>query len=106
MGSHTPGPWAVTKAKPRTVTSGGVLICNAALRNLGTVKQNKHGKDEIEAEANARLIAAGPELLEALQALISACEFEANSLAGGDFSDLIGPPAYAAYAAIAKATGQ
>jgi hypothetical protein len=64
---HTPGPWAVTKGKPRKVTANGVLICNAVLRNMATTAQNKNGKGEDEAEANARLIAAAPMLLEAAQ---------------------------------------
>lgn len=42
------------------------MICNAVLRNQGGPKHKAFLKDEIEAEANARLIAAAPELLEAL----------------------------------------
>jgi hypothetical protein len=44
---HTPGPWAVTKGRPRKVTANGVLICNAVFK----------GYNE-EAEANARRIVA------------------------------------------------
>ncbi len=66
---HTPPPWDVTKGKPRKITANGVLICNAVLRNMATTAQNKNGKGEDEAKANARLIAAAPELLAALQEL-------------------------------------
>jgi len=54
----TPGPWAATKGKPRKVTSQGVLICTAVLRNYATTAQNKHGKGIEEAAANARRIVA------------------------------------------------
>lgn len=63
----TPGPWATTKAKPRMVTSNGVLICTAVLRNMGTTAQNKRGKGQEEATANAQLIAAAFDLLTSLQ---------------------------------------
>jgi len=69
MSGHTPGPWAVTKGSPRKVTANGVLICNAVLRNSATTKQNAAGKGEEKAKANARLIAAAPELLEALEVI-------------------------------------
>ena len=61
---HTPPPWDVTKGKPRKITANGVLICNAVLRNMATTAQNKNGKGEDEAKANARLIAAAPDLLQ------------------------------------------
>lgn len=61
IANHTPGPWSTTKAKPRKVTAGGVLICNAVLRNSATVRQNANGKGEEEGEANARLISAAPD---------------------------------------------
>lgn len=68
-GQHTPGPWRVSKAKARRVTSEhGIVICNAVLRNQGGPKHKAFMKDELEAEANARLTAAAPELLEALEA--------------------------------------
>lgn len=61
MSKHTPGPW-VTSPEPNgkewVVDAGpwGICIC-ADAPGLGS------------AEANARLIAAAPELLEALQAV-------------------------------------
>lgn len=67
-GEHTPGPWAVSKRGARRVTTTkGVVICNAVLRNSGSPKRGiKHGaKEMLEAEANARLIAASPKLLRA-----------------------------------------
>ncbi len=64
--THTKGPWAVSKQKPRRVTASGVVICNAVLRNQGGPKHKAYMKDEQEAEANARLIAAAPTLLDAV----------------------------------------
>lgn len=69
MGEFTRGPWAVSKQKARRVTSGGVIICNAVLRNKGGPKHKTELKDEHEAEANAHLIAAAPDLYEALEGL-------------------------------------
>jgi hypothetical protein len=45
------------------------MICNAILRNTGRSRTDlKHGaKETAEAEANARLIAAAPDLYEALR---------------------------------------
>lgn len=67
---HTPGPWAVSKRGARWVTTTqGIVICNAVLRNSGSPKRGiKHGaKEVLEAEANAHLIAAAPELLAELR---------------------------------------
>jgi hypothetical protein len=66
----TKGPWAVSKQKARRVTASGVIICNAVLRNQGGPKHKACMKDEHEAEANAQLIAAAPDLFEALVAMV------------------------------------
>lgn len=62
---HTPGPWHIHPDHPRAVdASGGVEICVAqfAIRQGGNDVQMV-----VEAEANARLIAAAPDLLAALE---------------------------------------
>ncbi|AYJ85766.1 hypothetical protein D3Y57_07005 [Sphingomonas paeninsulae] len=46
------------------------MICNAILRNQGGPKQRKILKDEHEAEANAALIAAAPQLLELVRGMM------------------------------------
>lgn len=70
MSKHTPGPWSVTESSDWTGMSGVSLgIDDAAGQegerdyHLATVV---HGDPE-ELAANARLIAAAPELLEALE---------------------------------------
>ena len=57
----TPGPWAVSPWTPTRVdtASGGI--------SLSWGGTNDGGKREREAEANARLIACSPELVEALE---------------------------------------
>src|SRR5690606_19394978 len=61
MEKHTPGPWAVDgKGSQAIVRANDLRIVSI-----------RHRLDGDEHEANARLIAAAPELLEALQLLMS-----------------------------------
>jgi len=66
MKKHTPGPWAI-------VTGQGWR--NAAIRPIVMGQQSQHTLARIlpndDCEANARLIAAAPELLEALKGLLA-----------------------------------
>ena len=59
--THTPGPWTVQKAG--RVTAGPVEICQH-MPELG-IPQEQY-------EANARVIAAAPELLDVAQAIVTA----------------------------------
>jgi hypothetical protein len=80
--THTPGPWRVSK-DTQSVVSRDAYICRARMMRLG------------QGVANAYLIAAAPELLDALK----------DMLEGG----LEGPTSQAieaARAAIAKAEGR
>lgn len=101
-GPGTPLPWAVSKGRPRRVTANGVLICNATLRNMGTPAQNKYGKSEADAEANAAFIVRAcnnhDTLLEALVHMTDFIEQNHNPLAVLPYN--IGP----ARAAITAAT--
>jgi hypothetical protein len=86
---YTPGPWAIldddARGKPRC------LILNDRLQQVAEV--NPH----FDAwEANARLIAAAPELLEA-------CGLALQRL---QFYEIYGPARNACEAAIKKATGE
>jgi hypothetical protein len=61
---HTPGPWKV-KAHSTAVLAGRKQICSN-VNSASNLPVNM--KDDLEiAHANARLIAAAPELLEALK---------------------------------------
>ena len=71
MSTHTSGPWRVSAASGTLITQdfrhlgigSGVLIGSA----FGHPKSWFYPSD-VDAKANARLMAAAPELLEALQA--------------------------------------
>ena len=103
QGKHTPGPWVrdcwdiLGKAKRHGGGTGHV--CEVSCSNGADEKYWEDG----EADANARLIAAAPDLLKAL-ADAHRCLSVAVKHAGGD------PDAHhvcnAASAAIARATGE
>ena len=89
---HTPGPWilANSDAYNTVVIAQGAEIC--------TVIEHQGG----DRKANSRLIAAAPELLAALKALLSDAEdvgFEGISVEAFD-------SIHAARAALAKAEGR
>ena len=92
MSKHTPGPW---RYKPHRVD------CNYMLITCSDDPQEGDNLRGYCGEANARLIAAAPELLEALQVIV-------KSLSDQDDEGLIehAEPMIAARAAIAKATGE
>lgn len=104
MSQHTPGPW---EASAWSSVKGGELIA------LGwSITANGHllplsacaafDDDILEPQANARLIAAAPELLEALLALVD--EYEPNLKAFA--TDAPRKAKWmSALAALAKATG-
>lgn len=96
--AHTPGPWTVE----RHPHSGHPLVAGANSLVVTDCLNDAIPVDE--AEANARLISLAPEMLEALEKLLEACEHEANRT-GGDFGPIIGPAAEVAESLIARACG-
>ena len=96
MNKHTPGPWRIIERPESTVWIQGQQDENG-YREVCTLPNYLLLQRE-KTEANARLIAAAPELLEALKACVhamdSATRFDGNTR---PFDD--------ARAAIAKATG-
>lgn len=121
MSGHTPGPWIIQEDPPRTfsdgeVDAGGYRIDADHIEQLAYVwRDNKRWGDNptpfgaVEAEANSRLIAAAPELVEALQSLLRESVFLCQQLAArglpGVKGDTVDNVMEAARAAIAKATG-
>lgn len=92
---HTPGPWNVD----------GIFICDDAGDRIVAEVPKMYDENDL---ANARLIAAAPELLEALQGLVRVNEEHNQS-----FIEVIGKPLNwkddyleAARAAIRKALGE
>lgn len=59
---HTPGPWIIGPAHGIFTASGETFICNYSLGRASS----PYVKIRHEEAANAKLIAAAPELLEAL----------------------------------------
>jgi hypothetical protein len=104
---HTPGPWKFTKARKASNFGNRTAFVQASGSDAQgsfqyTVAKVLGGpQDEAAlAEANARLIAAAPELLEALQAMESAH----MDRTGADRAIALDKAAQQARAAIAKAT--
>ena len=87
--AHTPAPWAILDLKEikRIYISGGDIVCDV--------------KGEHQA-ANARLIAASPELLACLK---ECAELMKHDGFGGEFDEGEAPALDRARAAIAKAEG-
>jgi len=101
---HTPGPWKLDEIdpsglmKPIFIESGDATICAMA----AFLEPNSH-VDPKEAMANARLIAAAPDMLKALKL----CKHQIQEIASQAGHD---PGVYKAYTmvedAIAKAEGE
>jgi hypothetical protein len=91
---HTPGPWKV-KAHSTAVLAGRKQICSNV--NAASVLPVNIVEDHKIAEANARLIAAAPDLLEALKDIV---EFWDSIVP----TDAVNQMHINARAAIAKAT--
>jgi len=98
---HTPGPWKI-----RRIDGGYQINMATAIRNPGNYQTHhrvemdfglyrEDGKQFREAEANARLIAASPDLLKVALMVLDAVD-------SGDEMAVVD----AAREAIAKATGQ
>lgn len=102
--AHTPGPWEASfidslggpASYCRIRPVSGEMFGQFTSLEIATM----YLMDEDEQQANARLIAAAPELLDALQGLV-------KELSDSDDEGLIenAEPMIAARAAIAKATG-
>lgn len=69
--SHTPGPWTIHKRSATSVVGSKGFVVAAC----GGCSTNAVNPDDLHAEltANARLIAAAPDLLEALEELMQLC---------------------------------
>lgn len=102
---HTPGPWSIEDPMGPEIISivrGNDPQSWIDIAQIGTVGEGGDDRRYLEHMANAHLIAAAPELLEALETLL------------GDYEAMLGdgvcmnPPQQAviARAAIAKAKGE
>lgn len=104
MNKHTPGPWVVRKREtyPGHVHEGFFKIDGFTAKGEQEYRVASviDGNDSPQNESNARLIAAAPDLLEALQDVV-------NSVARCTSGDVCQMSDFSsARAAIAKATGE
>ncbi len=92
--THTPGPWEISSDE-----NGSLDVCaeNAGdmLANLG---------DCVNADANARLVAAAPDLLEALRTALDVLAHAQHFYSGGHSLENFRIAIDGAESAIAKAT--
>ncbi len=95
MSKHTKGPWAINEFLVYAENGNGCT--------LATINSTSKGISDEEAQANARLIAAAPELLEAcqssLQWILDVLQAEPPETYSDDILDELN-------AAIDKATGE
>lgn len=96
MPEHTPGPWIVTDEHPNnpTIRRRGEYALASTYPQRGPDGIAAH-----DADANARLIAAAPDLLAACKGLL---QFIKTFNVGGDWCQRNYPAVKAACAAIAK----
>lgn len=69
---HTPAPW-FTKREGFSTVYVEARIGGGWIQEVAACGPTEDG--QLQQEANARLIAAAPELLEALKAVIEGCEY-------------------------------
>ena len=98
MSQHTAGPWTYQLAQNY---DGFSIMSQHRLPTLAGIFNSPDLRGEDETEANARLIAASPELLDALQDIVEQAE-KTSMMLPADLSDSI---RVFGKAAIAKATG-
>jgi len=107
MSTHTPGPWHVdTAGHPNADVRAacGRAVAFTWMVCCGTPKTSEQYKARTEIDrANARLIAAAPEMLEALQGLFGA-DMESVMMGHGHHDQV--EAIAKARAAIAKAEGR
>ncbi len=101
MSKHTPGPWEIgceqtdglgRYAQVQSSEEFGDIVARVCVAHKANHTLNRSGR------ANARLIAAAPELLDALQEIVSAADGSGWDQLDAGFSK--------ARAAIAKAKGE
>jgi hypothetical protein len=102
MSAHTPGPWKTGHSDPWSVEHdryGNLAwIGIKAKRKVVAIAMTAGRHENPEYQANARLIAAAPDLLAALQGLLSACDRFAERWAYDDEGKALADAARAAIA--------
>ena len=100
MSKHTPGPWEANGYHIRQRITGTRRIAEVAYAGPHHTPPHEYPKScRLVDEANARLISAAPDLLEALEAIMGSDVFEWNGSAAFWLQDKV-------KAAINKAKGE
>jgi hypothetical protein len=103
--SPTPGPWVAWRTTISAhVSRGGETGMHIASCDIGA--GDWHDPDRSEGVANARLIAAAPELLEALKGLSVILTRAESNASGNPEWEIVSRRINAARAAISKAEGK
>lgn len=108
---HTPGPWFSQGETVYALDETGTVNRFSVGIQRGYVLDSHHKANRVmtssaEMEATAKLIAAAPDLLEALRDLCDAWDLPGDGrIGGGKYNGNITQAQTAARAAIAKATG-
>lgn len=97
---HTPGQWEISK----TINDYAIYSDNNPQKDIALAYQYSRGISKEEAEANAALISAAPNLLRVAVATLE--DLEAKRLIGGNESETYWAAIDNLKAAIAKATQQ
>jgi len=92
---HTPGPWAIKNG--RCIYGSGDFI-------KPVVASVEDDHNDAETAANARLIAASPQMLEALSDILHEVTHDIAGLPRDELLDVVSAVRELAEAAIAKAT--
>lgn len=104
---HTAGPWSVPHFAEDCGCECGHVFGEGqqGMGSVCTIHFGGENEPREVAAANGRLIAAAPDLLAALQHIVTTADSEAA--AGGEmwYAEAVYPAVEAARAAIAKATG-
>ncbi len=100
---HTPGPWRVSESDTVVGPSGNVVAecCGYSVQATDAAQRKQGGR-----EANARLIAAAPDLLAALRSLFENCAMIHSQWGDNDNKKEADAAIASARAAIAKAEGR
>jgi hypothetical protein len=99
---YTPGPWRILPEYHTAINSGKKHI---AMVNFFKSSDKETCVDEEEHKANAQLIHASPDLLEACKETVNTIEMIAIGYLNGDIKDIVMGEVQRLHAVITKAEG-
>ena len=102
---HTPGPWILDGFEVSGEISGAAICRVLEADDFPCVEEGTEADVQAECEANARLVAAAPDLLEALRKLM-ALNDNRGTFGGELYQDRVDRAWDEARAALAKAEGR